>query len=161
MSIMYAQMGLAVSEALFNHQSEKLEYKLAKATQRYNKTMTALASAGQFNAVTENEISLRDSALRTAEAIQLESLQGRAEAESSGGGEPSVIALGNGKDTQAKRRRNVDSEGTTSSSSTMTLSASGSIIFPNEDTRLYFLAIYPSRKSVIDAAAKRTNAITE
>jgi hypothetical protein len=34
---------------------------------------------------------------------------------------------------------------------TRTLSAIGSQIFPNSDTQLYFLAKYPSNKSVIEA----------
>lgn len=60
MSIMYAQMGLAVGQSLFNYQSAKIQTRLEEANRQYRNTMSALSAAGSMNAITLNELNVRD-----------------------------------------------------------------------------------------------------
>lgn len=91
---MYAQMGMSVlstassldtgrtNTTLANMQSET-ETKLARMTQSYNRTMSEISKAQQLNAMTSNEVNLRDAAVRTSAAIQQQSMQDRAGVEAS------------------------------------------------------------------------------
>lgn len=80
MDIMYAQMGMGLLGGLADLNTAKTEGKLARMTQKYQNTMADLSKAQSLNAMTDNEISFRDSVVHTKKAVELAALQDTAAA---------------------------------------------------------------------------------
>lgn len=80
MSLMYAQMGLAVGGAFLQRSAEKAQATVAKAQQEYHNVVAGLQATAGRNTITANEVAVRDAALRAAEGIQLQSMKDRASA---------------------------------------------------------------------------------
>lgn len=81
MSLMYAQMGLSVSRAALGYGSDKIKHDIATMQQDYDNAMSALSAAQQLNTITQNEISVRDAAVRASTAIDIQAMKDRADAE--------------------------------------------------------------------------------
>lgn len=94
MSLVYAQAGMAVASSLTAYDTARTntimannqrdtETKLSQMTQRYQNTMAAISQAQQLNAMTSNEASMRDAAIRAGETISKQSMQDKALTEAS------------------------------------------------------------------------------
>ena len=81
MSLMYAQMGMQVISALNGIRQQKHEVRMEEISRKYRETMTAISASQQYNTMTDNEIAMRDAAVRTSVALNVQSLQDRGSAE--------------------------------------------------------------------------------
>ncbi len=81
MSLMYAQMGMKVVDALSAHGQAKHKVRMEEIMRDYQQTMSDISAAQQLNTMTANEISARDASIRAASALDIQSLQDRAGAE--------------------------------------------------------------------------------
>ena len=75
MSIMFAQMGLAITRGAGNFASASIEAKVRKSTQAFRNTMAALSAAQNQNSITVNEIGVLDGADQLREQQQIAALE--------------------------------------------------------------------------------------
>lgn len=80
-NLMYAQMGLNAVSTGFDFLSSREKAKMQKIQQDYQNTMSALSAAQSLNSVTENEIGLRDAAIRAESTLQLQTMRDKADGE--------------------------------------------------------------------------------
>lgn len=81
MSLMFAQMGLAVIGQFSSHSTNDLQARLDRSMQAYRNTLTALSAAGAQNAITLNSIDAADVAEEEALQIRVQGLQQQGTAE--------------------------------------------------------------------------------
>lgn len=72
MNLMYAQMGLSAINSVSGFFVGREQYKMERAMQAYNNTMSALSAAQANNVTTLNEIQANDAATRQEQEIQRE-----------------------------------------------------------------------------------------
>lgn len=80
-SLMYAQMGMKVVGGLSAYGEQKHKSRMEEIMRGYQQTMTDISAAQQLNTMTANEVSARDAAMRASVALNVQSMQDRANAE--------------------------------------------------------------------------------
>jgi len=75
MSIMYAQMGMALIDGIGNYQQLSAQTRMQESIQEYQNSMMQLSAARSKNAVTVNEIRARDAQTDAIGLIQRTSIQ--------------------------------------------------------------------------------------